>query len=129
LIPPSNGHVLVTSRNSRWEAIGEMLELDAFSRAESVEFICRRMRRDADAAVHQLAEAVGDLPLLLEHAAESHNAIGEYIQRLDRDPLDLLSTQPSDYQGTIAGEWQAVLQQLSDRVPDAMNLLACLCFF
>ncbi len=129
LIPPINGHVLITSRNSRWEAIGEMLELDVFSREESVEFLRRRMRRVTAAAAHQLADAVGDLPILLEHAAESQIAISQYIERLDRDPLGLLDGQPADYQGTIAGEWQAVLSQLRDRVPDSLDLLACLCFF
>ncbi|MGH3247390.1 MAG: FxSxx-COOH system tetratricopeptide repeat protein [Trebonia sp.] len=129
LIPPLRGHVLVTSRNSSWEATAEMLELDVFERAESIEFQRRRMRKFSVTAAHQLADAVGDLPILLEHAAESQVAADQYIAWLKRDPLGLLDGQPSDYQGTIAGEWQAVLGQFGDHGPDSLDLLACLCFF
>jgi tetratricopeptide (TPR) repeat protein len=129
LIPPINGHVVITSRNSRWEATGEMLELDVFTRAESVEFLRRRMRRFHATAAHQLADAVGDLPVLLEHAVESQIAIGQYIAGLARDPLGLLDDQPSDYRGTVAGEWRAALDQLRNQGTDSLDLLACLCFF
>ena len=129
LIPPLHGHVLITSRNSSWEAWAEMVELDVFERAESIEFQRRRMRKFRVAAAHRLADAVGDLPVLLGHAVESQVAVDQYIARLERDPLGLLDGQPSDYQGTIAGEWQAILGQLGDRGPESLDLLACLCFF
>jgi hypothetical protein len=129
LIPPIGGHILVTSRNSRWEAVGDMLELDVFERSESIDFLRRRMRKLDVTAAHLLADVVGDLPILLEHAAESQTAIDRYITRLEHDPLGLLDGQPADYQGTIAGEWQAVLSHLRDRGPDSLDLLACLCFF
>jgi tetratricopeptide (TPR) repeat protein len=129
LLPPINGHVLITSRNSRWEATGEMIELDEFTRAESIEFLRRRMRRFDATAAHQLADAVGDLPVLLEHAVESQVTTGQYIERLQRDPLGLLRGQPSDYQGTIAGEWRMVLDRLRNQGPDFLELLARLCFF
>jgi tetratricopeptide (TPR) repeat protein len=130
LIPPStNGHVLITSRESGWEGTGDLLELDVFSRQESIEFQRRRTRRFNEAAAHQLADAVGDLPLLLEHAVESRLAIAQYISRLDADPLDLIEGQPSDYQGTIAGEWRTIIGQLRDRAPNSLELLCCLCSF
>ena len=129
LIPPMSGHVLVTTRSSRWEASGDMLELDVFERGESIEFLRHRMRAFNAVAAHRLAEGVGDLPLLLEHAVESRVAIGAYLARLDRDPLGLLDDQPADYHATIAGEWRAVLDQLRLDAPDALDLLRCLAFF
>lgn len=129
LMPPISGHVLVTSRNSRWEATSEMLELDVFSRAESVEFLHRRMRRFDATAAHELADAAGDLPLVLEHAVESQLDPAEYIVRLADDPLTLLDSQPADYAATVAGQWQDLLAQLDARAPDALSLLRCLAYF
>jgi tetratricopeptide (TPR) repeat protein len=131
LIPPTrdSGHVLVTSRNSRWEATADMHELDAFTREESIEFLRRRLRRFNAADAHRLADAVGDLPLVLEHAIELQIAIADYVARLADDPLALLDSQPSDYPATIAGEWQAAITRLRDQAPDAFALLRCLSYF
>ena len=129
LIPPTSGHVLVTTRSSRWEASGDMLELDVFDSGESIEFLRRRMRKFNALSAHRLAEGVGDLPLLLEHAVESRVATSVYLARLERDPLGLLDDQPADYHASIAGEWRAVLDQLRVDAADALDLLRCLAFF
>jgi tetratricopeptide (TPR) repeat protein len=129
LIPPTSGHVIVTTRSSRWEASGDLLELDVFDREESIEFLRRRMRKFNALSAHRLAEGVEDLPLLLEHAVESRVATSVYLARLERDPLSLLDDQPADYHASIAGEWRAVLDQLRVDAPDALDLLRCLAFF
>ena len=129
LIPPISGHVLVTTRNSRWEAAADMLELDVFDRSESVEFLRRRARKLNAVSAHRLAEGVGDLPLLLEHAVESHVTTGAYLERLYHDPLELLDDQPADYHATIAGEWRTVIDRLGAEATDALDLLQCLAFF
>ena len=69
LIPPLPGDVLITTRSTRWEASGELVELDVFDREESIEFLRRRMPKAPQVVAHQLADGVGDLPLFLEHAA------------------------------------------------------------
>jgi NB-ARC domain-containing protein/tetratricopeptide repeat protein len=129
LIPPLSGDVLVTTRSSRWEASGELLELDVFDRAESIEFLRRRMRKFTEVAAHRLAEGVGDLPLLLEHAVESRVALNAYLARLDSGPLELLDEQPADYHATIASVWRMTIDQLRADPPDALDLLRCLAFF
>jgi tetratricopeptide (TPR) repeat protein len=129
LIPPLPGDVIVTTRSSRWEASGELIELDVFDRAESIEFLRRRMKRFTPAAAHRLAEGVGDLPLLLEHAVESHDGVNGYLARLDSEPLGLLDDQPADYHATIASVWRTALDQLRADAPDALDLLRCLAFF
>jgi hypothetical protein len=131
LIPPlsGGGHVLVTTRSSRWEASGDLIELDVFDRAESTELLRRRMPKLSAASAHRLAEGVGDLPLMLEHAVESNMTVDVYLARLDSDPLGLLDDQPADYQATVAGQWRAVLDQLRADAPDALHLLCCLAFF
>jgi hypothetical protein len=129
LVPPLGGHILVTSRNSSWEATGHMLELDAFTREESIEFLSRRMSRFDLAEAHRIGETVGDLPLFLEHAIESHDAIGEYLARLNADPLGLLDSQPSDYPASLTAQWRRALDRLREQPPEALDLLGCLCFF
>jgi hypothetical protein len=128
-VPTLGGHVLVTSRNSRWEATGNVLEIDAFTRDESVEFQRRRMPRYSPVEAHRIAQAVGDLPLLLEHAVESRVAIDDYLARLDNDPLGLLDSQPSDYHAPISAQWRRSFARLRAENPGALDLLNCLCFF
>jgi hypothetical protein len=129
LIPRGDGHILITSRNSRWDATEDMLELDVFSREESIRFLRSRRRDLGEASAHRLAEAAGDLPLILEHSVESHMAIDRYIARLDTDPLGLLDSQPVDYLASVAGEWRRIINRLRTDNPDALDLLRCLSFF
>ena len=129
LLPPLSGDVLVTTRSSRWEASGDLLELDVFSREESIEFLRHRMRKFTTAAAHRLADGVGDLPLLLEHSVESHVPVNTYLARLGSDPLNLLGEQPADYHATIADVWRTAVEQLRADPPDALDLLRCLAFF
>lgn len=129
LIPPMSGHVIVTTRSSHWEASGELLELDAFDRQESIEFLRRRMRNFSGISAHRLAAGVADLPVLLEHAVESRMAVDTYLARLETDPLGLLDDQPADYQASIAGVWRMALDQLRADAADALDLVRCLAYF
>jgi hypothetical protein len=129
LIPPLPGDVLVTTRSTRWEASGELLELDVFDRKESIEFLRRRMPKASQVVAHQLADGVGDLPLFLEHAAESRTAVDTYLARLNSDPLTLLADHPADYHSTIGKVWQTAVDQLRTDAPDAFDLLCCLASF
>jgi hypothetical protein len=129
LIPPLPGDVLITTRSTRWEASGELLELDVFDRKESIEFLRRRMPKASQVVAHQLADGVGDLPLFLEHAAESRIAADTYLARLESDPLTLLADHPADYHSTIGDVWQAIIDQLRTDAPDAYDLLCCLASF
>jgi tetratricopeptide (TPR) repeat protein len=129
LIPPLPGDVLITTRSTRWEASGELLELDVFDREESIEFLRRRMPKASKVVAHQLADGVGDLPLFLEHAAESGIAVDAYLARLGSDPLPMLADQPADYHSTIGQVWQTAIGQLRTDAPDAFDLLCCLSSF
>jgi tetratricopeptide (TPR) repeat protein len=129
LIPPLSGDVLISTRSTRWEASGELLELDVFERKESIEFLRRRMPKASRVLAHQLADGVGDLPLLLEHAAELRIAVDAYLSRLDSDPLALLAAHPADYHSTIGDVWHAAIDKLRADAPDAFDLLCCLASF
>jgi NB-ARC domain len=129
LIPPLPGDVLITTRSTRWEASGELVELDVFDREESIEFLRRRMPKASQVVAHQLADGVGDLPLFLAHAAESHIAVDTYLARLNSDPLPMLADHPADYHSAIGDVWQTAVGQLRTDAPDAFDLLCCLAAF
>jgi hypothetical protein len=129
LLPPAEGHTLITTRNARWEASADVHALEVLARADSVEFLRRRLRWLGEADAQRLAEAVGDLPLLLEHAVEAGLPVTDYLERLARDPLGLLATRPSGYPVTAARAWTDALNQVRADSEDAWDLLCCLSFF
>jgi tetratricopeptide (TPR) repeat protein len=130
LMPSGIGDIIVTTRNTRWNAFEELLELDVLSRRESVEFLRHRMRGLTEADAQRLAEAAGDLPLVLEHAAESRIPVDEYLARLEGAPRSLLSTnQPSGYPVPVTESWDTAIERLRAEAPAALDLLQCCAFF
>jgi CTP:molybdopterin cytidylyltransferase MocA len=129
LIPPRNGHALITSRYYRWGATEDVLEMDVFPPEESVNFLRQRVRGFSEPQAHQLAAALGHLPLALEHAVESRIPVPEYLSRLENDPLGLLASQPSDYPATITATWGAIIDDLNSSAAYSLDLLHCLAFF
>jgi tetratricopeptide (TPR) repeat protein len=130
LLPLGHGHVLITSRSSRWDESVKMLDLDRFTRRESVEFLQSRIRGLRELDAQRLADAVGDLPLILEHIVESRLSVEEYLTQLDSDPIGLFSVNPpSAYPATIAETWLTMIAKLASDNPASISLLRCLSFF
>jgi tetratricopeptide (TPR) repeat protein len=130
LIPPGDGHILITSRNNRWNTSEDMLEIEVFTRQESVDFMRSRIRWLSEVDAHRLADAVGDLPLILEHAAEARLPADGYIAKLNDDPIALFSSgQPSPYRATVAETWSDMAQKLHSANSDSLDLLYRLAFF
>ena len=68
LLPEGRGQVLITSRNPAWRGVAATVALQEFTRAESIALL-RWLRPElVEAEADQLAEAVGDLPLVIEQA-------------------------------------------------------------
>ena len=129
-----DGHVLVTSRNHRWHGAADTVEVDVFSRAESQEFLTRRVQgiepKDADL----LAEQLGDLPLALEQAgalqAETGMSVKDYLDLLAKASYTLLAENPpSDYPVPVAAAWSLSMNQLSSQMPFALEFLRRCAFF
>ncbi|GAA3801048.1 hypothetical protein GCM10022226_20890 [Sphaerisporangium flaviroseum] len=135
LIPRGTGHVLITSRNPGWDEYGETLPIDVFTRAESREFLAKRLPRQIDDVLaDRLAEKVGDLPLALEQAAAFQAQTGipveEYIQLLDEQTTRLLGVnRPQGYPRSMSAVWRLSVSGLEDRLPEAIALLRCCAFF
>jgi hypothetical protein len=59
------GHLLITSRNPGWGALGQAVQVDVLERDEAVRLLLRRTHDHDEASAAELADALGDLPLAL----------------------------------------------------------------
>ncbi|MEN3361443.1 MAG: hypothetical protein V7637_5425 [Mycobacteriales bacterium] len=127
------GHVLITSRNRAWSGVAETVEVDVFSRDESVELVRRRLPAALSDEADQLAESLGDLPLALEQAAAwmlaTATPVPEYLRLLAEQVGPLLQeSPPANYPLPVAATWGLAFDQLSRQAPAAVQLLE-LCSF
>lgn len=128
------GKVLVTSRDLDWSRVTEVLEVDVFAREESIEFLRHRSSELSVGDADRIADALGDLPLAVEHAAAWRVATGmpvdEYLHLLDNNRIELLDAAPSpDYRRTVAAAWKVSLDRLRDVNEGALQLLQVCSFF
>lgn len=129
------GDVLITSRNPRWHAVVETVPVDVFSRAESTEFLAKRVPKGLEASeADQLAEELGDLPLALEQAgalqAETGMAVEEYLRLLKEHTGQLMAEGKSpEYPRSMTAAWGLSVAMLGRQLPEAVELLRCCAFF
>jgi tetratricopeptide (TPR) repeat protein len=135
LIPRGPGDVLVTSRNHRWDSVINTVPMDVFQRAESKEFLRKRVSEDLDDAdADRLAKELGDLPLALEQAgamlSETGMPVDEYLRLLKEQVTAIMAQGKSmDYPYSMTAAWQLSVDALEERLPQALVLLRCCAFF
>ncbi|MFD3653970.1 FxSxx-COOH system tetratricopeptide repeat protein [Streptomyces sp. NPDC058620] len=134
LVPTGPGHVLITSRNPEWrEHNSHLVEVPVYDRDESVSFIRRRAPRLTHTEADQLANALEDLPLLLDQTAgwlnDSDMSVAEYIELLeggiDQDVVKVSADFPLAFQTA----WSILLNKLRETVPESVDLLRLCSFF
>jgi tetratricopeptide (TPR) repeat protein len=133
-LPGGIGHVLVTSRNPIWSRVAEPVEIDVFSRAESVEHLQRRVPSLLDTDASLVAEKLGDLPLAIEQAgtwlAETGTPAATYVAELDNYLTGVLEFgRPADYPEPVAATWRVSFSRLRSQSPAAARLLELCAFF
>ncbi|MFI6617989.1 FxSxx-COOH system tetratricopeptide repeat protein [Streptomyces sp. NPDC050528] len=129
VVPTGPGHVLITSRNQGWrEQNSQLMEVPVYLRDESVAFIRRRASRLTDADANQLAEALEDLPLLLDQTAgwlnDSDLSVPDYIAQFESG-----LAVPGDIPGPFQRAWAILLTKLRQTVPESVDLLRLCTFF
>ncbi|GGS84008.1 hypothetical protein GCM10010156_48340 [Planobispora rosea] len=135
VVPRGPGHVLITSRNQAWQGVVDTLSVDVFDRAESVEFLKRRVPRGiTDEDADRLADHLGDLPLALEQAgalqAETGMSVEDYLRLLEDHTAQLLDANKApDYPLSMTAAWSLSVSQLETKLPEAVELLRCCAFF
>ncbi|MFG2672095.1 FxSxx-COOH system tetratricopeptide repeat protein [Streptomyces sp. NPDC048445] len=135
LVPAGTGHVLITSR-STGEEEGRRdtpVEVPAYRREESVAFIRRRAPRLTRAEADRLAEALEDLPLLLDQTAgwltDSGLPVEEYLGLLEHPRRHDVVKVSADYPLAFHTGWSVQLTQLRESAPESYELLRLCAFF
>jgi tetratricopeptide (TPR) repeat protein len=133
LPPGGGGQVLVTSRWSAWGRQATSLPVNVLAREESIAFLRKRTGTDDQAALDELAELLGDLPLALEEAAayleETRVGLGEYLE-LVRDRarelfgLDQPLIDEHGDQRRVGTVWSLSLDRVRAEAPAAEALLS-----
>jgi hypothetical protein len=131
--PGGAGHVLITSRNPGWGALGGRLEIDVLARAETVALLCARIPTMTEELADKLAAELGDLPLAAAQAAG-------YLEQTDLPPADYLRRFRAHrtilltrgdvlgYSGRIDTAWALSLERLRGEDPAAVQLLELAAF-
>ncbi|WP_406859203.1 FxSxx-COOH system tetratricopeptide repeat protein [Streptomyces sp. HUAS MG47] len=128
------GHILVTCRNRPAASRVETVEVDVFTRSESVEHLCRRVNRLPARDAERVAEAVGDLPLAVEVAAawlaETATPVDAYVEQLKAQTTKVLSLgRAEDYAERIGATWNISIDRLRGESKAAVRLLELCAFF
>lgn len=135
LIPHGPGDVLITSRNHRWQAVVDTVQVDVFARGESAEFLAKRVPRGmAESDADRLADKLGDLPLALEQAgalqAETGMSVDEYLRLLEAHTADIMAEGKSpEYPRSMTAAWKLSVATVRQQLPEAEELLRCCAFF
>ncbi|MEU6126932.1 FxSxx-COOH system tetratricopeptide repeat protein [Streptomyces sp. NPDC047123] len=135
LVPEGRGHVLITTLSADWAAHVEAAVLiPPFERAESVAFAGRRAARLTEGDAERLAEAVEDMPLLLDQMAAWLDVtptadVPGYIKDIRGGRPDRFGVVESrDYPESFQVAWAKTLNTLREGAATAwqlLNLLAC----
>ncbi|HEY3365155.1 MAG TPA: FxSxx-COOH system tetratricopeptide repeat protein [Symbiobacteriaceae bacterium] len=129
----TTGHVIITSRNAIWRDTARPFPVDVWSRDESIAFLQRRTGK-VDAAANALADALGDLPLALEHAGayfdQNNGSIASYLDLFRKHQRRSMrgAKPPKDYHATIATTWEISLQAVKKASPGAIALMHLVAF-
>lgn len=128
------GDVLITSRNGEWSTVYDTLTVDVFEREESAQFLRQWLRKLAEKDADSLAEALGDLPLALEQAAallvQTGMPVPKYLELLEEQTGPLFEENlPSAYPLPVTATWAISVSQLSEELPEAVEVLRLCAFF
>ena len=121
---------MITSRDSGWGGLATRVDIQEFTRPESVAYLQRRGRRQEPTEADALADVVGDLPLALAQAAaylDLHGglSIAGYMQLYQEEQSagQLLAAGMDGYPHSVATTWLIHFQELADGHPAALQLL------
>jgi hypothetical protein len=124
-LPTGAGQVIITSRNPNWSGIAIPLEVQEFTRTESIQALRARVPQLTDADADHLAESLGDLPLAVDQAsallAETGMAVSVYLALLTERAHEVLAN--SAVPVSVAASWAVAFDRLASDNPAALQLL------
>jgi hypothetical protein len=106
-LPGDGGHVLITSREHGWDEVAAPVEVEVFTRAESIAMMRRRIPGLPEAESGRLAAELGDLPLAIAQAAgfmaDTGTSVTQYLNMLRNRAGQLLGR---GVRGPIRSRWR-----------------------
>jgi tetratricopeptide (TPR) repeat protein len=128
LLPSAGSRVLITSRFLDWSELAGEVALDVLPLEEAVGFLQSRTARSDTAGASTLADALGRLPLALDHAAayckRTQMRFADYAQRAS----SLIDTAPrgAGYPRSVAATFDLAITEAVAQCQSAEPLMAYL---
>jgi tetratricopeptide (TPR) repeat protein len=128
LLPSAGARLLITSRFSDWSEWAEEVPLDVLPLAEATEYLIAHAGRSDEAGARALAEALGRLPLALDHAAATCKRTGMSFAAYAAKASGLIAAAPrgAPYPRSVAATFDLAIDQAVAQSPAAEVLMAFL---
>jgi tetratricopeptide (TPR) repeat protein len=127
-LPSAGARVLITSRFSDWGEVADEVALDVLPLEQAVVLLQRRTARSDAAGARMLAEALGCLPLALDHAAascrRSQMRFADYAEKAS----SIIRTLPrgAGYPRSVAATFDLAITEVDAQCPATEALMAYL---
>jgi len=133
LIAIESGHILITSRDTSWGRMADLVEVGVLTRLESVELLWRQVPGIPAVPADELATLLGDLPLALSSAAafmaNTHMPIAEYLALLRTHQVELLSQGGPDNRLSVLATMRLAVDRLRVESSTAADLIELVSLF
>jgi tetratricopeptide (TPR) repeat protein len=128
LLPSAGARVLITSRFSDWSEVADDVALDVMPVEEAVAFLQSRTGRSDAARAGTLSDALGRLPLALDHAAAYCKRTQVHFADYAEKASSLINTAPrgTGYPRSVAATFDLAITQAVTQCPTAEGLMAYL---
>ena len=113
---PANLRVLMTARRPDWDSVAHPIKLEALLVDVAAGFLRERTKRPKDVEGSlELADALGGLPLALDHAVAYCNSSQRSFKDYAADHAELIKEAPADaeYEGSVFATVTQALRQAS----------------
>jgi hypothetical protein len=130
LLPSAGAHVLITSRFSDWSELADEVALDVLLPEQAVALLQSRTARSDAAGAKTLAEALGFLPLALDHAAayckRTQLGFADYAKMVSK--LVAAAPRGASYPRSVAATFNLAIGEAVAQCPTAEGLMTYLAY-
>ena len=128
LLPAAGARVLITSRFADWSVWADEVSLDVLPIEEAMAFLQDRAARRDETGARTLAEAVGRLPLALDHAAATCKRTQMSFAAYATKASSLIAAAPrgAGYPRSVAATFDLAIDDAVAQCPAAETLMAFL---
>lgn len=129
-VPPKNVNLLITTRFSDWGGFAHPVNVDVLSDIDAIAFLEKRAHRKDKRGAAALADALGYLPLALDHAATYCYRTGLTFLEYAAKVTALIENVPrgSNYPRSVAATFALSIATADDHAPGARKLMNSLSY-